>query len=121
LARQSHSQGEIVSKFIKSLLTASALALTSFTAVQYAGAQQAMTIILSGKYMTSGSTALVAVMDINCNKRILGPFTLAGNQEVPVTVCGNNAGSANIATRVVSNNGDWHGASLLHDGDAVYP
>ncbi|MDY0748754.1 hypothetical protein SNE35_29920 [Paucibacter sp. R3-3] len=105
----------------KTLVAAGALALTAFAALQKAGAQQGVTIILSGKYMTTGSTAQVAVMDLNCNKRILGPFTLAGNQGVPINVCGNNAGYANIATRIVSNNGDWHGSSLLHDREAVYP
>lgn len=106
---------------IKSLTVACAIAIALLAATRDAGSQQAMTIILSGKYMLTGDSAVVEVMDINCNKRILGPFTLAGNQEIPLFVCRDRSGYAHVATRNVSNNGDWHGSGLLREREPIYP
>jgi hypothetical protein len=105
---------------IRHLATASVV-IAGANVADLAIAQQTMTVILSGKYMLSGSSAVIEVMDRNWNDRIIGRWTLMGNQEISIAVHRNNAGYANIATRIVSNSGDWHGSSQLHEGEAVYP
>ncbi len=86
-----------------------------------AWAQVTMNILISGRHMVSGTAVVIEVMDRTCGNQILGRWTVQANQNVAISVCRDGAGYANIATRNVTDNSDWHGASQLHEGETVYP
>jgi hypothetical protein len=106
---------------LRQFFIAVALAFVGATSTSFTWAQASMTIVLSGRHILTGDSAVIEVMDRTCNNRILGRWTLAGNQTIRIMVCRDGAGYGNIATRNVTNNGHWYGASLLHEGDNVYP
>lgn len=98
-----------------------ALAFVGAASISFVWAQAPMTVILSGRHILTGNSAVIEVIDRTCNDRVLGRWTLAGNQTIPIRVCRDGAGYANIATRNVTVNGPWYDTSLLHEGDNVYP
>lgn len=108
-------------KHLTRLVPAALASIVAACAISLAWAQAAMTVQISGKYMISGTAAVIEVMDRNCGNRIAGRWTVQANQAVSISVCRDGAGYANIATRNVTDNGDWHGASLLKEGEVVYP
>lgn len=86
-----------------------------------AHAQSKMTIKLSPKYLITGSTRQIEVVDQNCQVN-LGTFSITGGgSAVPVSICKSDAGYGNISYRNLTNNGPWTNSSLLHDGEEVSP
>lgn len=101
-------------------ILAAALAVVGLVAAT-AHAQSTMTIKLSPKYLMTGSTRVIEVVDVNCDVNKGQISITGGGPSVPISVCKSDAGYGNIRYRNVTNNGPWTNSSLLHDGDEVSP